>query len=242
MKSPKISDLLNKINKTIENPAFPAISKIERDLLMQHVRNLYDELDTLGLSIGTEPEVESTIKNETVTNSSNLIRKPVFRPNEDLLMKEEVQVNKVAEPVKKVEAVVAKEEKIVTAKAEIKVEPKVEKTIKSASSSINESIKSGGSLNEKLKTSSTIEIHKKLSSKPLKELIDLNKKFVLLNELFKGNADAYTAAIAHIDSLEDYDAAQSFINTQLVANYFWDENKQSTRMFTRLVKMKFGVE
>ena len=151
-------------------------------------------------------------------------------------------VHKVAAPVKKEEAVIAKEETVVAAKAEVKVEPKVERKVQIASSSINENIKAGGSLNEKLKTSSTAELHKKHSSKPLKELIDLNKKFVLLNELFKSNTEAYTAAIAHIDTLPDYEAAQNFISTQLVANYFWDESKQSTRMFTKLVKMKFGVE
>ncbi len=231
MKSSKISDLLDKINKAIENPAFPAISKLERDLLMQHLRDLYDEIDT-----------PATHKKEAENDSPILTKRSVIRPNEDLLIKEEVPGNKVVEPTKKVEAVIAKEEKIITAKAEVKVERKVEQVLQTPSSSINDSIKSGGSLNEKLKTSSTAEIHKKLASKPLKELIDLNKKFVLLNELFKGNTEAYTSAIAHIDTLADYEAAQSFISNQLVANYFWDENKQSTRMFSKLVKMKFGVE
>jgi hypothetical protein len=64
----------------------------------------------------------------------------------------------------------------------------------------------------------------------------------LLSELFKGNTDAYTSAIAHIDTLPDYESAQSFISTQLVSNCYWDETKQSTRMFTKLVKMKFGIE
>ena len=231
MKSPKISDLLDKINKAIENPAFPAVSKLERDLLMQHLRHLYDEIDNLGSN-----------KKEEEKDPSVVTKRVVIRPNEDLLIKEEAPGNKVAEPVKKAEAVVVKEEKVITANTEVKVEPKAEKVVQTVSSSINESIKSGGSLNEKLKTSSTVEIHKKLASKPLKELIDLNKKFVLLNELFKGNTEAYTAAIAHIDTLADYDAAQAFISSQLVANYFWDEDKQSTRMFSKLVKMKFGVE
>ena len=231
MKSPKISDLLDKISKAIENPAFPSISKLERDLLMQHMRDLYDEIDT-----------PATNKKETENDSVALTKRPVIRPNEDLLIKEEVLNNKAVEPAKKAETVVEKEEKIIIAKAEVKVEPKAETVVQTVSSSINESIKSAGSLNEKLKTSSTAEIHKKLASKPLKELIDLNKKFVLLNELFKGNTEAYASAIAHIDALDDYDTAQAFISNQLVANYFWDENKQSTRMFSKLVKMKFGVE
>jgi hypothetical protein len=239
MKPSKISDLLDKINKAFENPAFPAISKIERDLLMQHIRSLYDELDTLVVSNNTE--AISTGKREVVNDATAVIKRPVIRPNDNLLINEDAPIHKIVEPVKKAEAVVIQEEKVV-AKTEVKVEPKIEKKAQSGSSSINESIKSGGSLNEKLKTSSIVEIHKKLGIKPLKELIDLNKKFVLLNELFKGNTEAYTSAITHIDSLPDYGAAETFISTQLAANYFWDETKQSTRMFTKLVKMKFGVE
>jgi hypothetical protein len=253
MKPPKISDLLDKINRAVDNPAFPAISKIERDLLMQHIRSLYDETDTLMLQAGSEGA--SPDKKEATSNATTIIKRPIIRPNDDLFIKEEAAVHKVAEPVKKAEPVVIKEpviikeEKVVVAKAEVKevkvepkVEPRVEKKAQTVSSSINETIKAGSTLNEKLKTSSAVEIHKKLGSKPLKELIDLNKKFVLLNELFKGNAEAYASAIAHIDSLSDYESAETFISTQLAANYFWDEGKQSTRMFTKLVKMKFGVE
>jgi hypothetical protein len=233
MKSPKISDLLGKINKAIENPAFPAFSKLEQDLLMQHIRDLYQEIDA---AVSGAP-----VKKETVIEPAVLIKRPAIRPNEDLLIKEETSVRKTAEPLK-TEAVVSKHEKTVVTKPEVKVEKKAEKSVQSGSSSINESIKSGGSLNEKLKTSSTVEVHKKLATKPLKELIDLNKRFVLLNELFKGNTEAYTTAITHIDTLPDYEAAQSFINSQLVSNYYWDETKQSTRMFSKLVKMRFGVE
>jgi len=122
------------------------------------------------------------------------------------------------------------------------LKPKLKNLCKTAWGAINDNIKPSGSLNEKLKTSSVTEVHKKLASKPLKELIDLNKKFVLLNELFKGNTEAYSAAIAHIDSLNDHESAQSFINTQLISNYAWDDSKQSTRMFYKLVRMKFGLE
>ena len=102
MKSSKISDLLDKINKAIENPAFPGISKLEHDLLMQHLRNLYEEVDTPSSN-------DKTVENDVPI----VVKRPVIRPNEDLLIKEEVPVNKAAEPVKKVEAVVVKEEKVI---------------------------------------------------------------------------------------------------------------------------------
>jgi hypothetical protein len=245
MTPPKISELLDKINKAVENPAFPAVSKLERDLLMQHIRSFYEEIDTATQSNISGDEVIAPAKTEVVKEPTVLVKRPAIRPNEDLLIKEEVPMHKPVELLK-TEVVIANEEKIVATKPETnveqRIEKKVEKTVQTGSPSINESIKTGGSLNEKLKTSSGVEMHKKLAIKPLKELIDLNKRFVLLNELFKGNAEAYASAIAHIDTLTDYDTAQSFISTQLVSNYYWDETKQSTRMFSKLVRMKFGVE
>jgi hypothetical protein len=228
MNPSKISDLLNKISKAIEHPDFPAVSKLECDLLKQHLRNLYDEVDALC----DEPQTQKEPVAETLS------KRPVIRPNDNLLMKEEPVVKKAVEPVK--EEVIT--EKPVAKLIIKKAEPVVEKNAQTISGSINENIKSTGSLNEKLKTSSAVEMHKKLATKPLKELIDLNKKFVLLNELFKGNTEAYTAAITHIDTLADHETAQTFITTQLITNYAWDESKQSTRMFLKLVKMKFGVE
>jgi len=241
MKSSKISDLLKKINSMVENPVFPAISKIERDLLKQHIRDLYDEVDAFLET----PAIVNAAKNETVTQQPVLIKRPAIRPNDNLFINEEVTTTQMVETVK-TDVITLKQEKAPAAKPgakiETPVEKKDEKAMQTGSSSINESIKAGGSLNEKLKIASAGEIHKKLATKPLKELIDLNKKFVLLNELFKGNAEAYTNAINHIDTLPDYEAAQSFINTQLVSNYHWDESKQSTRMFSKLIRIKFGVE
>ncbi len=241
MKSPKISDLLNKINRAVENPSFPGISKLERDLLMQYIRELYENVDELFIT----PEVEQkTPLQEVVTTEPVLIKRPVIRPNENLLISEEVKEEKVA-PADKHEKVVITRPAVV-AQAEVKpvqkTDTKIERTIQTPASSINESIKAGGTLNEKLRTTASVEMHKKLASKPLKELIDLNKKFVLLNELFKGNTEAYSSAIAHIDTLSDYETAQTYVNTQLAANYFWDESKQSTRMFAKLIKLKFGIE
>ena len=247
MKASKISDLLGKINRAIENPAFPAISKIELDLLKQHLRDVYDEIEALAAN-SNPAIIKATVVTEAAqkqvqSEEAVVVKRPVMHTNSNILLDENPAVEKIIPPViEKVIAVIketpAKEVQTIE-KTEVKVQKAV---VQTPVASINESIKSGGSLNEKLKSSSAIEMHKKLASKPLKELIDLNKRFVLLSELFKGNTDAYTSAITHIDTLPDYDSAQHFISTQLASNYYWDETKQSTRMFTKLVKLKYGIE
>ena len=108
--------------------------------------------------------------------------------------------------------------------------------------SINDKTSSSSSLNEKLKTGNKKEIHKHLSTKPLKELIDMNKRFVLVNELFKGNSEGFSQAVQHIDSVENYEDAKAYVHTELFNKYQWNEASQSVRMFLKLVKQKFGEE
>ncbi len=111
-----------------------------------------------------------------------------------------------------------------------------------AKATINEKSTSSGSLNEKLKTGNKKEIHKHLSTKPLKELIDMNKRFVLVNELFKGNSDNFSQAVQHIDSVENFEDAKAYVYSELFNKYQWNEASQSVRMFLKLVNQKFGEE
>ncbi len=249
MNTQEISGLLQKIRSVIDNPAFPAVSQLERDLLMQHIRDFYDKTGQAIHGAQTETAA-TTVKKEIVEETTVLIKRPVMRANDNLLLNQEQPVHESTGPVKQepaantetmIEPAVQKVAAVQQTQPEPVIEKGPEKTVQ-VQPSINETIKTGGSLNEKLKASSVVEMHKKFATKPLKELIDLNKKFVLLNELFKGNADAYTAAITHIDTLPHYEAAQTFISTQLVTSYSWDESRQSTRMFSKLVKTRFGVE
>ncbi len=210
MKPSKISELLEKINRLAADTDLSKLSQLEIDLLKQHLRDLYAEVDATR---------------NTVNQATNNRR--TINPNENVLLNESV-VKK--EPMEK--------EPMVT--APIKREKTEAKEV-IAKSSINESVQNVSSLNEKVKAP-VKEVHKKLSTKPLKDLIDLNKKFILLNELFKGNAESFSAAIHHIDSAEDFATAEAFIKTELHTNYFWDESSQSVRMFMKLVKQKFGAE
>lgn len=233
MDSSKISVLLDKMNRAVNNQAFPAISQIEFDLLKQHTREFYDELSNLQQAAITQivtisekqPEIEKPLVEKTTVE----IEQP-FKANKKLLLEEKeevVSVTKITKPVEEAKPEPVKREAAVVSK--------------SNTPSLNETIKSNGTLNEKLKTGAHTEVHRKLSTKPMKDMIDLNKRFVLLNELFKGNAEVFSATIHHIDSLNSFEEAESFVRSQLVANYYWDESSQTVRMFMKLVKQKFGV-
>lgn len=189
---PKISELLNKITELTNSSS---LTTLEFDLLKQHIRNLYEEVEKLKNGIEERKEVEYKDPKMIKVNNESLL--PVTSSNENTLVTKD---------------------------------------------SINEKTSSSGSLNEKLRTNSKKEIHKHLSTKPLKELIDMNKRFVLVNELFKGNSDSFSKAVQHIDSVESYEDAKAYVHAELLSKYQWDEASQSVRMFLKLMKQKFGEE
>ena len=192
--NPKASELLNKISTLV---ATENIQALEKDLLKQYLRNLYEMID----------EMESPEKAEEVIPFKE---KKIIPLTEDM--------------------VEVKKEPVITEQEEIKVaEPKI---------SINEKIKPSESLNEKVKPAAT-EIHKQLSHKPLRELIDMNKRFALVNELFKGNSESFAIAVAQIDSMSDFTSAYSFLDELSLQNN-WNTSSQTAKLFSKLVKQKFG--
>lgn len=224
----KIPTLREKIFARLSNKDLAELSALELDLLMQQVRELYDELDALRNERArqlTPPKVEILPKREVI-----------LPPAEEKVI---VQPPAVKQEVKQKPAIEQPVDKIVPETASTHVK---ETSSRPAAVSINERIDTATTLNEKLKTGTSVtEVHRKLSSKPLKNLIDLNKKHVLLHELFGGSAINYSNAIDEIDACADYTSAQNHFHSQLSA-YNWDENNQAVRMFARLVKQKFGVE
>ncbi|HLP52880.1 MAG TPA: hypothetical protein VK154_18455 [Chitinophagales bacterium] len=244
MKGPKIPELLEKINRAAANAEISQLSKLEYDLLMQNVRDLYEALDAARNE--TQPKTETVVapvkKRLLNPNEGMLINEPVVKVEPAIKKEPEIKAAPVVETVTETKPiaeaiVVKKEEAIVQQKVTPEVKPK-ENTLRNT---INELVQTGSSLNEKLKVG-TNEVHRKLSSRALKDMIDLNKRFVLLNDLFKGNSEALSSSISYIDSLDNFTTAETFFKTELTGKYNWDENSQAVRMFMKLVKQKFGEE
>lgn len=229
MKESKVSLLHEKISNLVESPSFPLLSSLERDLLLQHLRDMYEEV--LSLDTKTVQSEEAPVVNvETVTSKvkkhDTLSFKKILHPNQNLLIGESVTTPEIKAP-----------------KAEVPIQKKESRTEPAVNAgTINDRIPDIGSLNQKLKSGSGKEVHKILSSKPLRELIDLNKRFALVNELFKGNAEAFTTAVNRIDSFREFGEAEKFISEELSAPGQWDSSAQTTRLFLKLVKQRFGVE
>jgi len=47
--------------------------------------------------------------------------------------------------------------------------------------------------------------------------------------------------INHVENLKDFSSAEVYI-TELSGKLGWDETAQTTRLFNKLIKQKFGVQ
>ncbi len=218
---PNVSELVEKINAITSGGSLAGLSRIELDLLQQYLRTLYEEV-----------EHAKSKPLHTIAPPAKQEVHPQLEAEKESIQPE-LLIAAVNEP---------KEEKVVITETPPKEDAKsLSKEEKPAKGALNELIKSGGGLNEKLKTTAK-EIHRSLSHKPLKDLIDLNKRIVFVNELFSGDIDAFNTAVGNIDRVEDYEGAQQYIREQLVEKYKWNETAQSTRLFLKLTRQRFGVE
>jgi hypothetical protein len=262
---PNVSELLEKINRIAQKPEFPAISKIEKDILKHYLRELYELADgdvpvsnTLKseIDVSHKPPIPKFIADEGVREivEEQPVKKVAPEPAKEIV-KEIVQEPEV-EPVKQVAKETLQPEQLIVSKPVEEQAPvsrpkfitredllnkAVEPDTASVKASVNDLVKPYQTLNERIKGSGR-EIHKVLSSKPLKDMIDLNKKFVLVSELFKGDSGAFAKAVQDLDSFDNYKEAFNYMQSVLVKQFGWDENSQSARMFTKMVKQRFGEE
>jgi len=61
----------------------------------------------------------------------------------------------------------------------------------------------------------------------LKEAIGVNEKFLFINELFKGNIQAYNEAISRLNEMDDAKAAFDYLN-ELSMVHSWDANRSAS--------------
>ena len=225
-----ISEIISRINENSHLLSEGSISEIERDILLEDLRSLY------LLAKHTEP-IQQMVFEYPKTNVADT--KPVTPVKEE-----------VAEPVieqKVIEVVVKKEEpKPISIPVEkepvVAVETIRYEEVKVKTSSLNE-IFAGEerSLNQRLSGDKKPALNDHAVHKDLKSMIDFNKQYLLTNELFKGDSQAFNAAISHINETLSLDEAFEYIKTELMPKYKWNGELQSTRLFDKLVRQKFGL-
>jgi hypothetical protein len=253
MSDPKVSDLLKKINATLNHSSFPAVERIEYDILLKNIAKLYELLqdirvDAVDIRI-TEPAFEDIPVKEEIIESHQPeeillkimpeVQNPVFVLND---VGSETETTAVKEEKKQEPVVETKIPEVqLSAKPEIKQEHPAVQVKETAKTSINEGFKSSGGLNESLSNKPAAEINRKLASTNLKELIDLNKRILFVNDLFNGDANFYAKAIDELNSCDTYEKAYTNY-TWFAEQMHWKPELQATRLLLKLIKQKFNVD
>ncbi|MFT4777586.1 MAG: hypothetical protein ACJAU0_001507 [Flavobacteriales bacterium] len=73
----------------------------------------------------------------------------------------------------------------------------------------------------------------------LRKAIGLNQKFLLINELFDGDADTYNASIDQLNSSSGFETASGWIHSELRNRFQWDDESATVQDFLDLVERRF---
>lgn len=195
-----------------------------------------------------EPEViETKQPEELIIPKTTAKQAPLFVLND---VDAETPVHQPKQEVKETAPVVEKIEKQEPLKQQpvkqemetppVKNEPVVEQKV-APKTSINEVFKATtGGINDTVQKN-TGEINRKLVSTNLKELVDLNKRILFVNELFDGDAAFYSRAIDELNNCETYEKA--YTNYSWYAGQLhWKPEAQAPRLLLKLLKQKFQVD
>ena len=99
------------------------------------------------------------------------------------------------------------------------------------------------SLNEKLKHSKP-ELSDTLQDIPVKDLkkaININDRFLYINELFRGDEVMYERSIKTINGFGIYAEAEFWIKRELKLKLGWDDRTAIVKQFDQLVRRRFAV-
>jgi hypothetical protein len=232
--NPKISELLTKINAFVEAQANSPLSTLEFDLLKQNIRSLYELIVEQQ-----KPAIVPIVTKERVkeTTYEPIITQPII---EAPTVSQVVATPDIVKPVVIQQPTIVAPPQLTDTEHKKEETSSVETNVTYKSNALNEITKTSVSINEKWVTTS-VEMHKKLASKPLRELIDFNKRFAIVNELFKGDTAAFQQTVSALDEATSYEQAEN-IYTQLANSQAWDLTAQTTRLFGKLIKQRFGME
>lgn len=99
------------------------------------------------------------------------------------------------------------------------------------------------SLNDKLKREKVelaTKLNESVSVRDLAKVIDINAKFLFINELFRGDRNMYERSIKTINDCSDSDEAAYWMERELKIKLGWQDNNEAVLQFYQLVKKRFS--
>lgn len=200
-------------------------------------------------NIATENLEEETVIQKEIIEDPIIIEKKTEIEIEDDFVKTEkevrVEIEEALDRIEEEEAKTEAEKREKKAEIEIgivdknEVELEEEEVVVEANQRLGDSFSKEKSVNDLI----DIEVSKlehKISNRPLESIkmaIGINDKFLFIRELFEGNAEVFTNAVAELDAKKDITEAVKYLQH----NFKWRKNETSLK-FVNLVKRRFSNE
>ena len=99
------------------------------------------------------------------------------------------------------------------------------------------------SLNDRLKES-RVEVAELLNKEPIKDLrkgVNVNDRYVFINELFRGDEAMFERSLKTINDFSIFPEAEYWIRRELKLKLGWDEKTDIVKRFDHLVKRRFSA-
>ena len=242
----KIISLYNAMSTDEKN-----ISTIERDLMLNYIRQLYEVfLEGSVVSVPkNETSVAPKIKENVVrqTNDAESDMPDVYGTREKMVG---TPVATFEREIVKPEPVFKREEpKIETPPPppvyvappvveQPKPQPRPVEVVRTSTAKINASISA------LFDDNSSKELSDRLSNQPVNDLtrgLGLNDKLLFQNNLFSNNKAAFDEVLKNINAMSSFDSARAFVS-DIADRYSWDaseDKKKIARDFIRYMRRRF---
>lgn len=236
--SEKIQQIIKEIEKAqnILNQG-DELSNLEIDLIKSKLRSAYDMTLELNVSSTENFETEKVDEeiNKLIDVHEQVVESQIEEKIEDIKVEIQEEINKEPEiivPKEKQEPII---EEVVIKTPEIKAEtPAKDKEIvadrfQGKQKSLNDIIS---------KYNTQKDVASRLKDNPIsniKSAIGLNDRFLIINELFKGDAEYFNVFVDALNDQNNLDEAMAFMNQNLE----WDEKQDGFKKLLELVFRRF---
>ncbi len=241
----RIEALIRQLNEQFSQQAGPAPMLGTLQLLQFELGKLQlAGVQTLGTSkvavVLPQAPASNSVSASTASAYEKYAPKPAAEPRETKEVKETVLVDNgslsLVQKNGQLDMVFDPMNEIPTLSHQPRGNENREKEINDHSSATTESI------NDKLKQGKTelIEILKESPVKDLRKAIGINDRFLFINELFRGDENAYERSIKTINNFSIYPEAEFWISRELKLKLNWNEESQAIKQFDQLIRRRFS--
>jgi hypothetical protein len=231
-----ISELMDELKSMTDKIEQGILSYNELEDVLITSRELHERLVVLKYKA-----VEKFVKGDEYDDGKNRFKLNLKRTNQ--LSLEEVISDTVKEKLEKAQTNFLEDLAPETTQAEEPVaveETKKEQPAQPIVQSI-EKPTNAHSVNDKFSGQNKKTLADKLNKSPIKNLkehIGINQKFLFINDLFKGENEAYNNAINQLNGFANYQEAEQYVSS-IKQQMEWDEEHPSTIKFLDYVERRY---